>query len=189
MVDKSLKLMTDELFSIKKRLDRPVVLVGLMGAGKSTIGRRLANALECSFIDADDEIEAAAQMTISEIFAQFGEIHFRDGERRVLARLINSDYRVIATGGGAFINEKTRSLILEKTVAIWINCDVATLVERTARKDSRPLLKNGNPQKILSRLYEERAEMYAQAPVHVTSDKGPHEHTVVKILEALDKWL
>ena len=97
-------------------------------------------APKCS-LSIDDEIEAAAQMTISEIFAQFGEIHFRDGERRVLARLINSDYRVIATGGGAFINEKTRSLILEKTVAIWINCDVATLGERTARTDSRPLLK------------------------------------------------
>ena len=175
--------------AIATRLDRPLVPVGLMGAGKSTIGRRLAAALGRDFIDADDAIEDAAQLKISEIFDQFGEDYFRDGERRVIARLIEEHEGVIATGGGAFVNDETRALILENAIAIWIDCDIDTLVERTSRKNTRPLLKTGDPREILARLYEERKGSYSQAQIHVMSDAGPHEYTVTKILEALDKWL
>ena len=174
---------------IARRLDRPLVLVGLMGVGKSTVGRRLATAVGKRFIDADEAIEQAAQRSISEIFEQFGEPYFRDGERRVIARLIEDHDGVIATGGGAFINDETRSLILDKAIAIWIDCEIDTLVERTSRKNTRPLLKTGDPREILTRLYEEREPFYAEAPIHVMSDAGPHDETVAKILEALDKWL
>ena len=174
---------------IARRLDRPLVLVGLMGVGKSTVGRRLATAVGKRFIDADEAIEQAAQRSISEIFEQFGEPYFRDGERRVIARLIEDHDGVIATGGGAFINDETRSLILDKAIAIWIDCEIDTLVERTSRKNTRPLLKTGDPREILTRLYEEREPFYAEAPIHVMSDAGPHDETVAKISEALDKWL
>ena len=174
---------------IAGRLDRPLVLVGLMGVGKSTVGRRLATAVGKRFIDADDAIEQAAQRSISEIFEQFGEQYFRDGERRVIARLIEDHDGVIATGGGAFVNDETRSLILSQAIAVWIDCEIETLVERTSRKNTRPLLKTGDPREILTRLYEERKPFYAEAPIHVMSDAGPHDETVAKILEALDKWL
>jgi len=177
------------LSSITARLDRPLVLVGLMGAGKSSVGRRLANIMGCNFVDADEEIENAAQRSISEIFEEFGEGYFRDGERRVIARLIEDESGVIATGGGAFVNDQTRALILAQTVAVWIDCEIDTLVDRTSRRDTRPLLKGGNPREILSRLYDERRPFYAQAPIHVMSDTGPQDATVAKILEALDKWL
>lgn len=179
----------DRLDRLVARLDRPVVLVGLMGVGKSTVGRRLAAMLKRGFIDADDAIEQAAQMRVAEIFEQFGEAYFRDGERRVIARLIEQNDGVIATGGGAFVNDETRALILEKAIAVWIDCDIETLVERTSRRDTRPLLKSGDPRAILTRLYHERRPCYAQAPIHVMSDEGPHEATVNKILEALDSWL
>lgn len=174
---------------IAQRLDRPLVLVGLMGVGKSTVGRRLAAALSKRFLDADDAIEHAAQRTISEIFEQFGEAYFRDGERRVIARLIEDHDGVIATGGGAFVNKETRDLILDKAIAIWIDCEIDTLVERTSRKNTRPLLKTGDPREILTRLYSERKPFYAQAQIHVMSDAGPHDETVAKILENLDTWL
>lgn len=178
-----------QIAEIAARLDRPLVPVGLMGAGKSTIGRRLANLLERDFVDADDAIEDAAQRKIPEIFEEFGEEYFRDGERRVIARLMEEQDGVIATGGGAFVNDETRSLILNNAIAIWIDCDIETLIERTSRKDTRPLLKNGDPREILTRLSDERKAFYAQAQIHVMSDAGPHEATVNKILEALDKWL
>ncbi|TNE46410.1 MAG: shikimate kinase [Sphingomonadales bacterium] len=174
---------------VKARLGRPIVLVGLMGVGKSTIGRRLATLLNRAFVDADDEIEDAAQRTIAEIFEEFGEEYFRAGERRVIARLIEECSGVIATGGGAFVNDETRALILDKAIAVWIDCDIETLVERTSRKNTRPLLKTGDPQEILTRLYHDRQGFYAQAPIHVVSENGPHDVTVAKILEALDKWL
>ena len=134
------------------RIDRPIVLVGLMGVGKSTVGRRLAGLMECSFVDADDEIEAAAQRSIPEIFEEFGEPYFRDGERRVIARLMEEQRGVIATGGGAFIDPETRALILERGISVWIDSDIETLVERTSRRDHRPLLKTGDPREILPRL-------------------------------------
>ncbi len=171
------------------RLTRPVVRVGLMGVGKSTVGRKLAAQLGRDFIDADDAIVEAAQMSIAEIFAQFGEPYFRDGERRVIARLIDEGHGVIATGGGAFVDPATRALILERGIAVWIDADIDTLVERTARRNTRPLLRNGNPREILTRLAAERAPFYAEAPIRVTSENGPHADTARTILKAIDQWL
>jgi shikimate kinase len=175
--------------SLKARLDRPIVLVGLMGAGKSTVGRRLAALLEGDFVDADDAIEDAAQRTIAEIFAEFGEAYFRDGERRVIARLMDDHSGVIATGGGAFVDPGTRALILEKGIAVWIDCDVDTLVERTSRRNNRPLLKDGDPREILSQLLAERGPLYAEAPIRVKSDQGPHAETALAIARALEDYL
>ncbi|WP_156841306.1 shikimate kinase [Novosphingobium aquimarinum] len=175
---------------IARRLDRPIVLVGMMGVGKSSVGKRLAALLDRQFVDSDDEIEASAQMSIPEIFEMFGEDYFRDGERRVIARLLQeSSSCVIATGGGAFCNPQTRKLILEKALTIWLDSDVDTLVERTARKDNRPLLKQGDPRQILAELREQRIPAYSEAPIHVTSSSGPHSLTITKILDGLDKWL
>lgn len=178
-----------EVAALAARLNRPVVLVGLMGVGKSTVGRKLAAMLARDFVDADDAISEAAQLSIAEIFEQFGEPYFRDGERRVIARLIEEGHGVIATGGGAFVDPTTRALILERAIAVWIDCDVATLVERTARRNTRPLLRNGNPQEILSRLAAERAPFYAEAPIRVVSENGPHADTARAIIEAIDQWL
>ncbi len=170
------------------RIDRPLVLVGLMGVGKSTIGRRLANALHRSFIDADDEIERAADRSVGEIFEEHGEAYFRDGERRVISRLMEEGHGVIATGGGAFVDPETRALVLEKGLAIWLDCDLDTLVERTSRKNTRPLLKTGDPRQILRGLKEKRGPAYAQAQIHVVTDDGPHEATVERILQELAAW-
>lgn len=182
--------MTDErIHALASRLDRPVVLVGLMGAGKSTIGRRLANLLDASFADADDAIEHAAQLSVGEIFEEYGEDYFRDGERRVIARLMEEGHGVIATGGGAFVNDETRALILEEGVAVWLDCDIETLVERTGRRDTRPLLKQGDPREILTRLKDERGGAYSQAQVHVVTGDAPHHQTALRVLEAIDQWL
>lgn len=181
---------TDRLAAdIAARITRPVVLVGLMGVGKSTVGRRLANLLGRDFVDADEAIVAAAQRTIPEIFETFGEAYFRDGERRVIARLIDEGHGVIATGGGAFVDPATRALVLDKGIAVWIDCDIATLVERTAKRNTRPLLRHGNPREILTRLAEERRPFYAEAPIRVVSENGPHEVTARRIIEAIDQWL
>lgn len=178
-----------EIARIARRIDRPVVLVGLMGAGKSTVGRKLAALLGKSFIDADDAIEEAAQMPITEIFDRFGEGYFRDGERRVIARLIEDRHGVIATGGGAFVDDVTRALILDKAIAVWIDCDVETLVERTARRNVRPLLRDGDPHAILTRLHREREPLYAEAPIRIAGEDGPHIETAMAIVEAIDRWL
>lgn len=175
--------------ALSARLDRPVALVGLMGVGKSTVGRRLAEILGRSFIDADDAIEEAARLPIAEIFSEFGEDYFRDGERRVIARLIEENHGVIATGGGAFVNAETRALILERAVAVWIDCDIATLVERTGRRDHRPLLRDGDPEAILTRLMKEREPHYAQAHIRVEGQKGPHTRTAWAIIEGIEQWL
>lgn len=175
--------------AVARRIDRPVVLVGLMGAGKSTVGRKLAALLRTDFVDADEEIERAASMTVAEIFERFGEPYFRDGERRVIARLIHEGHGVIATGGGAFIHPETRALVLAEAIAVWIDCEVATLVERTGRRSSRPLLKNGDPAEILARLHTERTPFYAEAHVRVSSMRGPHASTACEIIEAIDRWL
>ncbi|MBT0667546.1 shikimate kinase [Novosphingobium profundi] len=180
-----------EIAALARRIDRPIVLVGMMGVGKSSVGKRLASLLNCDFVDADDEIERSAQMTIPEIFEAYGEAFFRDGERRVIARLMADNGGgciVIATGGGAFINDETRALILDKAVTIWLDSDVDTLVERTARKDNRPLLKDGNPRETLTRLRETRRPFYAQAPIHILSGQGPHVQTINKVLQELSQW-
>lgn len=188
---KQSQLSQAELDALVRRIDRPIVLVGMMGVGKSSVGKRLATLLDCPFIDADDEIEEAAQMSIPEIFEAHGEDYFRDGERRVIARLIEEDggCKVIATGGGAFCNEQTRALILDKAIAVWLDSDIDTLVERTSRKDNRPLLKQGDPREILTRLRDERRGAYSQAPIHVMSGNGPHSHTLGKVLKGIDEWL
>jgi shikimate kinase len=190
-----------EIGRIARRIDRPVVLVGMMGTGKSTVGRKLANMLGLPFVDADDEIERAAQMTIPEIFDTYGEPYFRDGERRVIARLLGRSTtmmpqtqgrlggKIVATGGGAFCDAATRALILDAGIAVWLDSDVDTLVERVGRKGNRPLLRNGNPREILSKLREDRAPAYAQAPLHITSGQAPHLHTALSILKAIDAWL
>jgi shikimate kinase len=179
-----------EIGAISRRIDRPVVLVGLMGVGKSTVGRKLAALLHVDFVDSDEAIEEAAQMTVSEIFEQFGEPYFRDGERRVIARLLDERHGVIATGGGAFANDETRALILDRGIAVWIDCDVDTLVERTGRRrGGRPLLEGGDPKEILARLSAEREPAYAEAPIRIDSRKGPHLDTALSIIEALDRWL
>jgi shikimate kinase len=184
-------LSAGEIGAIARRIDRPLVLVGMMGSGKSTLGRKLAHVLGFEFVDADDEIEQAARMTIPEIFEAYGEDGFRDGERRVMARLMDeaSARRVIATGGGAFLDPRTRALILAKSIAIWLDCDVETLLERLSRKDTRPLLREGDPREIVTRLSEQRGPFYAEAPIRVESRSGPHQRTLTAILRAIDSWL
>ncbi len=178
-----------QITGISARLDRPIVLVGLMGVGKSTVGRRLASVLSRDFFDADQEIEKAAQRSVSEIFEDFGEDYFRDGERRVIARLVDENAGVIATGGGAFVDPDTRALILDRAIAVWIDAELETLVERTSRRDTRPLLRNGDPEEILGRLLEERRPFYSQAQIRVVSSDGPHMRTVDAILKELNAWL
>ncbi len=164
---------------------RPIVLVGLMGVGKTTIGRRLARRLDLPFVDADDEIVIASGMSVSDIFERFGESHFRDGERRVIARLLDGRPRVIATGGGAFMNAQTRALILETATAIWIDSDIDTLAERVGRRNDRPLLAGRDARSVLSDLAKLRNPVYALAPVHVVSHPSPHEATVDAIISQL----
>ena len=164
---------------------KPIVLVGLMGAGKTTVGRRLAQRLGLPFVDADHEIEAAAGMTITDIFDRFGEPYFRDGERRVIARLIDGLPKVIATGGGAFINEETRTLILGHATAIWLEAAPAVLADRVQRRDTRPLLRGRDPETVLTELAAIRNPFYAMAPIHVESVAAPHDATVNAILRAL----
>jgi len=173
--------------SSDSRTDRSIVLVGLMGVGKTTVGRRLAARLGLPFVDADHEIETAAGMTISEIFERFGEPHFRDGERRVIARLINGEPRVIAIGGGAFMHPDTRALILERATAVWLDADVKVLADRVSRHNNRPLLVGKNALETLTNLAELRNPIYALAPIHVYSQPSPHEATVEAIVEALAK--
>lgn len=164
---------------------KSIVLVGLMGAGKSTIGRRLAARLALPFVDADGEIETASGLTVAEIFERFGEAHFRDGERRVIARLIDGERKVLATGGGAFIQPETRALILARAVAVWLDADIATLAARVARRGGRPLLKDRDPAEALAELAAIRNPIYAEAPLRVASHAAPHETTVEAILAAL----
>ena len=167
-------------------LAKPIVLIGLMGAGKSSVGLRLARALGVPAVDSDTEIEAAAAMTIPEIFERFGEAHFRDGERRVIARLLTEEPRVIATGGGAFMDPETRAVIANGAVSVWLRADLDLLVERTSGRSHRPLLNQGNPREVLAGLIEKRHPVYEQADVIVDSVSGQsHESMATRIIEAL----
>ena len=168
--------------------DRTIALVGLMGAGKSTVGKRLADRLNRQFYDSDNEIEKAAGLSISDIFTLHGEAEFRRGERRVLERLLNEEPHVLATGGGAYLDPETRDLLREKAVTIWLNADLETLRRRVSRRGHRPLLKAENPKGVLSRLLTERTPIYEQADLVVRSEEGPHKATVESILRALDDW-
>ncbi|MCH4892946.1 MULTISPECIES: shikimate kinase [unclassified Sphingomonas] len=178
-------MMSTQLAPQPRWTGKPIVLIGLMGAGKSTIGRRLAARLDLPFVDADVEIEKAAGMTIAEIFERYGEPHFRDGERRVIARLIDGSPRVVATGGGAFVNEQTRELILDHALAVWLDADPHVLAERVRKRDTRPLLRNRDPLAVLSDLANQRNPLYAMAPIRVASNRTPHDATVNAILKAL----
>ncbi|MDF1731452.1 MAG: shikimate kinase [Minwuia sp.] len=164
---------------------RSLVLVGLMGAGKSTVGRRLAQRLNLRFVDADDEIEAAAGMTIPEIFDRYGEAHFRDGERRVIRRLLSEPRQVIATGGGAFMNDETRALIAAEATSIWLKADLDTLVRRCAKRTDRPLLRGRNQRETLAALMQQRYPVYETSDLVVESGGDTHDVVVDRIISAL----
>ncbi|QMW23477.1 shikimate kinase [Sandaracinobacteroides saxicola] len=168
--------------------ERPLVLVGLMGCGKTSVGKRLAVRLGRRFVDADDAIELAAGMSVREIFERLGEPAFRDGERRVIARLMAEarEPTVIATGGGAFVDADTRALILARGTAIWLDADVPTLVARTAKRPTRPLLVGRDPAAVLAELARVRNPLYAEAPIRVMSRSAAHEATVDAIIGALE---
>ena len=167
---------------------RTIALVGLMGAGKSTVGRRLAEKLGRDFYDSDTEIEKAAGLSISDIFALHGEADFRRGEKQVLKRMLDLAPHVLATGGGAFLDPDTRALMKEKAVTVWLNADLETLWRRVQKRDNRPLLKRADAKTHLSNLVNEREPFYSQADLHVLSKDGPHTNTVNAILKALQTW-
>ncbi len=178
--------MTDSLQNPPLKLDRTVVLVGLMGAGKSTVGRRLADHLALPFVDSDDEIKIAADLNIAEIFERFGEQYFREGESRVIARLLDGPPCILATGGGAFMAPDNRKLIADRGVSVWIKADLDTLWDRVRGKPGRPLLEQDNPKQTLADLLAARYPVYQQADITVESRPGePHEAVVRKIVAAL----
>jgi len=172
-----------------KRLDRPVVLVGLMGVGKSTVGRRLAKRLGLPFVDSDSEIEETVGLPWGELFERYGEADYRDGERRLVARLVDGQVRVIATGGGVFVDPRTRDLLKERTITVWLDAPVDVLTERTSRRNTRPLLKNGDPKGTLEQLAKIERQAYAEAHIHVKSGNGAHREVVEDIVEALGEYL
>ena len=164
---------------------RTLVLVGMMGAGKSSVGKRLAQALDLPFKDADDEIERAAGLSIPDIFTLRGEAEFREGERRVIARLLDDPPHVLATGGGAFVNDSTRALVKQKAISIWLKADPEVLARRVGRKDNRPLLRGRDPRQVMTELLAAREGAYSEADFTIESDDGPHHRTVEAILAAL----
>lgn len=168
---------------------RTIALVGMMGAGKTTIGRRLAPKLGFEFFDADVEIEKAAGMSVSDLFRRHGEKSFREGEAKVIARLLEGPPIVLATGGGALVTPATRELIKNNALSIWIKADIETVVRRATKRGTRPLLQNGDPHETIERLMKERHDYYAAADIHVESQPGPHVDTVNLLLEAISKHL
>lgn len=168
---------------------RPVVLVGMMGAGKTTVGRRLANRLNRHFLDSDEEIEKAAQMSIPEIFEQRGEPEFRAGETRVIARVLKDGGIVLATGGGAFVNPETRALVKAEAISVWLKAEADILFERVSRRSNRPLLKTANPRATLEKLIEDRYPIYAEADVTVLSRDVPQDVVAGDVVDALLAYL
>ena len=168
---------------------RPLVLVGMMGAGKTTVGRRLASRLNRHFLDSDEEIEKAAQMTIPEIFAQRGEPEFRAGETRVIARVLKDRDIVLATGGGAFVNAETRAQVRQGAISVWLKADSNILFERVSRRSNRPLLKTANPRATLEKLIEERYPIYAEADITVLSRDVPQDVVASDVIEAVLSYL
>lgn len=174
---------------VRQRLDgHPIVLVGLMGAGKTTVGRRLAEKLGLVFVDADHEIEIAAGLTIPEIFAKHGETYFRDGERKVIARLLENGAQVLATGGGAYMNIDTRDTIRRHGIAIWLRADFDLLMRRVRRRSNRPLLQNDDPEGVMRKLIAERYPVYAEADITVDSRDVAHTSIVNTIIKTLARW-
>ena len=181
--------LSQEIENIREKLgNHPIVLVGLMGAGKSSIGRRLAEKLNFPFVDADHEIEVAADKSIAEIFADHGETYFREGERRVISRLIENGAQVLATGGGAFINDDTRERIAGHGVSVWLKADLPLLMKRVSKRADRPLLLNDDPQAVMQRLMDERYPVYAKADVTVESRDVQHTQMVNDVIKMLAKW-
>jgi shikimate kinase len=168
---------------------KPLVLVGMMGAGKTAIGRRVAERLDCPFLDADDEIETAAGCSINDIFAMHGEAAFRNGERRVIKRLLDCNTTVLATGGGAFMDAGIRQAVRDKGISIWLRADIETLWQRVNRRDHRPLLETKNPRETLERLIQDRYPTYAEADITVDSDVGPLCKTVDRVMDAIEEFL
>jgi shikimate kinase len=168
---------------------RPIVLIGMMGAGKTSVGKRLAAKLNLPFSDADAEIELAAKMKVAEIFERHGEPYFRDGERRVVLRMLGEGCRVLATGGGAFMNEQTRESIAQKGVSIWLNADIDVLVRRVRRRTDRPLLLGANLEETMQKLIDQRYPIYAEAMITVVSRDASHEEALNDVIEALEKYL
>jgi shikimate kinase len=170
-------------------LPRTVALVGLMGAGKTAIGKRLAARLGLPFVDADDEIERAAGFTISEIFERYGEAEFRAGERRVIARLLDGPHQVLSTGGGAYMDRETRGLLRERAITVWLRADLEVLFDRVRKRGHRPLLRQGNPRDVLARLMAERYPVYAAADIVIDSTAQPADITTEQVIEALGRFL
>lgn len=164
---------------------RSIALVGLMGCGKSSVGRRLAARLELPFVDADDEIERAAGKSIPDIFAEHGEAHFREGERKVIQRLLSEGQKVLATGGGAYMNAETRSAIRHAGIAVWLKAELPVLMRRVLKRDNRPLLKEKDPEAVMRALMETRYPIYAQADVTVDSRDVAHDVIVEEVLKSL----
>lgn len=160
-----------------------------MGAGKTAVGKRLANLLDLSFTDADTEIELAAGQTVSEIFAEHGEPYFRQGEARVIARLLKGAPQVLATGGGAYMDAHTRANIKAVGISIWLKADLPVLLHRVRRRDNRPLLASGDPEKVMRELMEKRYPIYAEADITVESREVPHDVIVADVVDALLRWL
>jgi shikimate kinase len=176
----------ERLVAIREALGpRSIVLIGLMGAGKTAVGRRLANRLDLPFVDADTEIEVAAGATVSEIFAEHGEAYFRQGERKVIARLLETGPQVLATGGGAYMNPDTRANIKAHGLSVWLKADIKVLMKRVGRRDNRPLLAGTDPEKVMKSLMEQRYPIYAEADVTVESRDVPHDVMVGVVIDAL----
>lgn len=174
---------------IRARLDRPVALIGMMGAGKTRLGKILSERLGLPFVDSDEEIEKAASLSIPEIFEKFGEPYFRDGERRVIKRLIEEGGSIISTGGGAILNPDTAQELWRDTIAIWVRADIDVMLERTSRNDKRPLLKGGHPREIMTRLMEARYPIYQQAHVTVESRNGGGDDVVSQSINGIYDYL
>lgn len=180
----------EQIERVRARLGgRSVVLVGMMGAGKTSIGRRLANLLHLPFLDADAEIEKAANLTISEIFEHYGEPYFREGEERVIARLLGGGPAVIATGGGAFMSAETRQRCRADGITVWLKAEVPVMLERVRKKGNRPLLSGPDPESRMRALLDAREPIYALADVTIASHDGPHQTVVAEMLAALDAHL
>lgn len=174
---------------LRYSLKKSIALIGLMGSGKTTIGVRLARKLGLPFVDSDAEIEIAAGHTVNEIFEKFGEEDFRTGERKVINRLISDKPTVIGTGGGAYMDRETRKRLNKKTITIWLKADIKSLVERTSRRNTRPLLRQGDPAEILTNLAKRRYPVYGQSHITVETGRGPHEHVVNNIIHQLNNFL
>ncbi|MBN9315080.1 MAG: shikimate kinase [Devosia sp.] len=168
---------------------RPIVLIGMMGAGKTTVGRRLASRLGRHFVDSDEEVEKAAGMTIEDIFRTHGEADFRAGEVKVIARLLKDDNIVLGTGGGAFINPETRALVKSSAVSVWIKADFELLFQRVSRRSNRPLLKTANPRETLQKLIDVRYPVYAEADVTVVSRDVPQDQVASEVIDAVLSYL